>query len=64
MKQLTDEEIQQRLKNLTEKGTDLYERRVFSFDKRFKLLVDKGGLDESTYENHRHYYGLGYYGDT
>ena len=64
MEQLTDDEIQRRLKNLTKKGTALYEKRVSSFDKRFKLLVDKGGLDENFYENHKHYYGLGYYGDT
>lgn len=63
MKQLTDDEVKKRIENLTEKGTELYQKRISNFDKRFKLLVDKGGLDESIYENHKHYYGIGYFGD-
>ncbi|MDI6047537.1 hypothetical protein [Flavobacterium yafengii] len=38
-----------------------YEERVRQFDKKFKLLLDKGGLNKQTYENHRHFYALGYY---
>jgi len=38
-----------------------YEERVKEFDKKFKVLVDKGGLSKETYENHRHFYALGYY---
>ena len=38
-----------------------YDERVKAFDKRFKILVEKGGLNKQTYENHRHFYGLRYY---
>lgn len=38
-----------------------YQARKKEFDERFKILVDKGGLDKQVYENHKHFYCLGYY---
>lgn len=38
-----------------------YHDRGNDFDRRFMLLVTKGGLNYQTYRNHRHYYCLGYY---
>ena len=38
-----------------------YLNRLEEFDKKFKILVEKGGLNRQTYENHRHFYCLGYY---
>ena len=54
---------QQLMKNetLKEKQSEDYFNKLKEFDKRFKILVDKGGLNRQTYENHRHFYCLGYY---
>jgi hypothetical protein len=36
-----------------------YDKRVKEWDRKFNLLVDKGGMPQSQYDVSRHYYGLG-----
>ena len=38
-----------------------YNTKKKEFDTKFIILVEKGGLDKQVYENHRHFYCLGYY---
>ncbi len=44
-----------------EPNSEEYLKKVEEFDKRFRILVDKGGLPEQRYLSDRHYYGMGYY---
>jgi hypothetical protein len=39
----------------------VYQKRKEEFDKKFKILVEKGGLPLEVYKSHRQMYCLGYY---